>query len=301
MLEFQNVSIYKKERRILDDFVLSIPDGVIMGFLGSDDEAKAELFAVAAGGRAPDSGQILLNGIPVYSRKKKICDSVGYMPKKYGFYDLLRVEEYFDFFLSLYRINGRYRQRRMEEVLELMSLKEYEAAFIGEIPADRLPFLCMGKTILHDPSWLLLDEPFAGLNAAGRNEMAEVLLVLQEQGKSILVNSQMFPELMNFFSDVAIIENGKAVTSGPVDEVYNMVKKKSPVRMRVLAGMDEAIKVLKNNILVDRVTVDGEDVIFRFDGGDREEASLLSDLVVSGALIHNYMRDRVNPEQIFRR
>lgn len=71
--------------------------------------------------------------------------------------------------------------------------------------------------------------------------------------------------------------------------------------MHVLAGMEEALMVLKQNSLVDRVTVDGMDVIFRFNGEEKAEAELLNDLVLSGALIQNYMRDRVNIEQIFRR
>ena len=141
MLELKHVSIKNKKRKILDEFQLSIPDGVIMGFLGSDDEAKSVLLASIAGSLTPDSGEILINQVPIYGRKNKAYMSLGYMPKKYGFSDLLRVEEYFDLFLSLYKINGRYRQRRVDEVTELLSLQEYRTAFIGEMPADRLPFL----------------------------------------------------------------------------------------------------------------------------------------------------------------
>ena len=71
--------------------------------------------------------------------------------------------------------------------------------------------------------------------------------------------------------------------------------------MHILAQMERALEVLKENPLVDRVTVDGDDVIFRFNGGEKEEAELLTDLVASGALIHNYMRDQANIEEIFRR
>ncbi len=69
----------------------------------------------------------------------------------------------------------------------------------------------------------------------------------------------------------------------------------------MLAGIEEALAVLKENALVDRVTVDEQDVIFRFNGGQREEAELLTDLVASGAFIQNYMRDRINIEEVFRR
>ena len=301
MLEFQNVSIYRENKKVLDNLNMQVEEGVILGLLGADNMAKTMLLEAASGGQQPDSGRILLENESIYQEKTEAYLCFGYMPKQYGFYDLLRVEEYFELFLSLYKINGRYRQKRMEEILELFHMEEYRNSFISEVPVEILPFLCLAKTILHDPKWLLLDEPFADLNVAYRSEMIRILLILQEQGKSIILNSQMFPELIDFITNVAILEEGKVVTEGKTDAIYVNALKKSPVRMHVLAGMEEALMVLKQNSLVDRVTVDGMDVIFRFNGEEKAEAELLNDLVLSGALIQNYMRDRVNIEQIFRR
>ena len=301
MLEFQNVSIYRENKKVLDNLNMQVEEGVILGLLGADNMAKTMLLEAASGGQQPDSGRILLENESIYQEKTEAYLCCGYMPKQYGFYDLLRVEEYFELFLSLYKINGRYRQKRMEEILELFHMEEDRKSFISEVPAEILPFLCLAKTILHDPKWLLLDEPFADLNVAYRSEMIRILLILQEQGKSIILNSQMFPELIDFITNVAILEEGKVVTEGKTDAIYVNALKKSPVRMHVLAGMEEALMVLKQNSLVDRVTVDGMDVIFRFNGEEKAEAELLNDLVLSGALIQNYMRDRVNIEQIFRR
>ncbi|MDO5145563.1 MAG: ABC transporter ATP-binding protein [Eubacteriales bacterium] len=301
MLEFQNTSIYRQEKRILDDFSLRVPDGAIMGLLGSDNRAKSMILAAASGSQAPDYGRILLDDVPVYQNRNNSYLNFGYMPKEYGFYDLLRVDEYFDLFLSLYRVNGRYRQKRMEEVAELFGLRQYMSSFIMELPQDVLPFLCLAKTVLHDPKWLLLDEPFAGLNASGRNAMVKTLLILQESGKSMIVNTQLFVETRDFFTHVAMIEEGKMVAEGLTEEIFENALKSSPVRMCVLAGMEQALGVLKENALVDRVTVDEKDVIFRFNGGEREEAELLADLVAAGSLIQNYMRDRIDIEEIFRR
>lgn len=301
MLEFQNVSIYRKEKRILHDFTLQMEEGTIFGLLGSDYRAKSMVLSAAGGGQTPDQGKILLDGVSVYQGRSDIYQSFGYMPREYGFYDLLRIEEYFELFLSLYKVNGRYREKRVKEVAELFGIEQYMRAFIVEVPAELLPFLCLAKTVLHDPQWLLLDDPFAELNATGRNAMIKILLMLQEQGKSMVINSQLFPETRGFFTDVAIIEEGKVVTGGRTEGVFETVMKKSPVRMHVLAGMEEALAVLKENRMVDRVTVDEQDVIFRFNGGEKEEAELLTDLVESGAFIQNYMRDRVNIEEFFRR
>lgn len=301
MLEFQNISIYRREKRILDGFNLKIPDGAIMGLLGSDSKAKSMILAAASGSQAPDYGQILLNGVSIYQGRSRSYQNFGYMPREYGFYDLLRVDEYFELFLSLYKVNGRYRQKRMEEVAELFGIRQYMSAFIMELPAEMLPFLCLAKTVLHDPEWLLLDEPFANLNSSSRNSMIKILLMLQEEGKSIVVNSQMFPETRDFFTDVALVEDGRVVVEGETEDIFETALKKSPVRMHVLAGLDEALEVLKMNTLVDRVTVDEKEVIFRFNGGEREEAELLTDLVASGAFIQKFMRDRVNIEEVFRR
>lgn len=301
MLEFQSISIYRREKRILDDFNLKIPDGAIMGLLGSDSKAKSMILAAASGSQAPDYGQILLNGVSIYQGRSRSYQNFGYMPREYGFYDLLRVDEYFELFLSLYKVNGRYRQKRMEEVAELFGIRQYMSAFIMELPAEMLPFLCLAKTVLHDPEWLLLDEPFANLNSSSRNSMIKILLMLQEEGKSIVVNSQMFPETRDFFTDVALVEDGRVVVEGETEDIFETALKKSPVRMHVLAGLDEALEVLKMNTLVDRVTVDEKEVIFRFNGGEREEAELLTDLVASGAFIQKFMRDRVNIEEVFRR
>lgn len=301
MIEFQNITVKEKGKAILDDFSLVIPDGVIMGLVGSDDVAKSCLLSVAGGVRRPDSGQVLLEQeSPNRNQDGLIYDQIGYMPGKYGFYDLLRLEEYFEFFLSLYRVNPRYWDERIEEIVKLMSLTEYAGAYINEIPADMHPFLCLGKTLLHDPGWLFLDDPFFGLNVSGRNDMIRVLLHLQEQNKSIVIHSQLFPELLDFYTDVTVIEDGHAVASGMIQDVYEIAMKQSPVRMHVIAGMEEALAVLKENRLVERVTVNEMDVIFCFNGGSREEAELLSDLTGGGALIQNYMRNHVNIEQIFR-
>ena len=300
MLEFQNITVKEKDRILLDDLSLSIPEGVIMGLAGSDDRARSCLLAVAGGVLQPDLGQVLLADEPVQNgdRYGDTYEMIGYMPGRYGFYDQLSVEEYYEFFLSLNRVNPRYWERRMGEILHLTGLTEYTGVEIRKIPSDQLPLLFLGKTLLHDPDWLLLDDPFFGLNVSGRDQMIRVLLTLQEAGKSILIQSRLFPELMDFYTDIAVIENGRVVESGLIQDVFEMAMKESPVRMHLIAGMEEALQVLKDNPLVERVTVNEMDVIFRFNGGAREEAVLLSDLVSAGSLIQNYVRNQANIEQI---
>ena len=301
MLDFQNISIYRKGKKVLDDFSMKAPDGVILALLGEDKEGKSMLLKTASGGEKPEEGQIYMDGMSIYEEGRNAYCNFGYMSKEYGFYNLLKVEEYYELFLLLYKVGGRYRSKRIEEVLDLLDLRQYEQTFIGELPVETFPFLYLGKAILQEPEWLLMDEPFNNMSVRARRKMIGILLSLHDRGTSIMINTPMYPEMMGFITDVVVIESGKNQTFGPVEEVYAEALCKSPVRMHILAQMERALEVLKENPLVDRVTVDGDDVIFRFNGGEKEEAELLTDLVASGALIHNYMRDQANIEEIFRR
>ena len=154
MLDFQNISIQRKGKKVLDDFSLKAPDGVILALLGEDKEGKSTLLKAASGGEKPETGDIYIDGISIYEKGGNAYCNFGYMSKEYGFYSLLKVEEYYELFLALYKVGGRYRSRRIEEVLELLDMKEYEGAFIGELPAETLPFLYLGKAILQEPEWL---------------------------------------------------------------------------------------------------------------------------------------------------
>lgn len=299
MLDFQNISIYRKGKKVLDDFSMKAPDGVILALLGEDKEGKSMLLKTASGGEKPEEGQIYMDGMSIYEEGRNAYCNFGYMSKEYGFYNLLKVEEYYELFLLLYKVGGRYRSKRIEEVLDLLDLRQYEQTFIGELPVETFPFLYLGKAILQEPEWLLMDEPFNNMSVTARRKMIGILLSLHDRGTSIMINTPMYPEMMGFITDVVVIESGKNQTFGPVEEVYAEALCKSPVRMHILAQMERALEVLKENPLVDRVTVDGDDVIFRFNGGEKEEAELLTDLVASGALIHNYMRDQANIEEIF--
>lgn len=296
MLELKDISLKTEDRMILDHLNLSVREGSITGLIGPDDEAKSEILRIISGVNVPDSGQLLIGDAAVRWEENDAYLDVGYMPRQYGFYENLRVEEYYDLFLSLYKINVRYRERRIKEVLKLIRMETYRDVYCKAIPEEKKPFLCLGKTVLHEPRWLLLDNPFAEISAKSRREMERIILELGEMGMTVLINSVVYPESMDLFTDVAVIDEGKVVANGSFEEVYHQTRFDSPLRMKIVEGLDEALVVLKEDDLVERVTVIDDSVIVRFKGGDKEEAELLRNLVEAGALIQHYQRDPVNLE-----
>ena len=296
MLEFQNISLHKKRKKILDHFSLSLSEGTIFGLVGEDSLAKSAILQAAVGSIRPSAGKILLDGESIHDSDTCYL-KIGYMSRKFDFYDQMTVGEYFELFLALYKVNGRYRNRRVDEVLQFFELESYKDTFVSELPLELKPFLNLGKTILHDPDWLFLDEPFEELSPSQRKRMLEYLGILWEDGKSLLINTRLFPEITQFITDIAIIEEGQMISKGTVSSVYKEVLRKSPIRLRILDGMDAALAVLRENPLVERVTVNGQDVILLFSGEDLEEARLLSQLVSAGALVHHFIRDPLEVER----
>lgn len=301
MLEYRNLSVQTKTKKILDNISLYLEEGSILGLLGSDEEAKTMMLQVAAGCVKPTKGGVFLNRESLTAEGNQAYINVSYMPRNYGFHEMLSVSEYYELFASLYRVNGRYQERRIEEVLHLVNLEKYKDSFIEEIPLEMYPFLYLGKSILFEPKWLLLDEPYANLGPALQEKMKNILLTLLDQGTSFIINTQLFLNYSSLFTDVAVLENGRITVFGEIDEVMERAMKQSTIRMVVLKNLEDALRVLKNNYLVERVIVDGQKVVFRFHGDEEDEAHLLSDIVYSGALIQNYTRDPVNLEWFSRR
>ena len=220
MLDFQNISIQRKGKKVLDDFSLKAPDGVILALLGEDKEGKSTLLKAASGGEKPETGDIYIDGISIYEKGGNAYCNFGYMSKEYGFYSLLKVEEYYELFLALYKVGGRYRSRRIEEVLELLDMKEYEGAFIGELPAETLPFLYLGKAILQEPEWLLMDEPFSALDEFTREKLHDDLLgIWRKTNKTIIFVTHNIAEAVYLSDKICVLSPhpGRLSAVVPVD------------------------------------------------------------------------------------
>ena len=236
----------------------------------------------------------------MFEASDQLYSSIGYMTGLPGNYHDIKVYEYYEMILSLYRIRGRNRRKRIEEVLSLLSLEDYGDLFVEDLPADSLPLFSLGRAILHQPDWLFLNQPFSGLDSEGRARIVNILLDLHEKGVSMVLNTEMYPDLLGFITDIAVIEDGKTGIYGQVEEVYENLLRKSPVTMKILSGMDKALAVLKADSLVDRVTVKENEIIFRYRGEEKEEADLLTSLIEAGVLVQSYTRDRIRINEMFR-
>ena len=223
MLEFQNLTIRRDNRTILDQLHMEIPPGTILGLVGPDDDAKTTILRTAAGIEYPSEGDVLLDGDSVFDKKSGAWMRYGYMSKDHVLFHQLKLFEYYEMYLSLYKIRGRIARIRIEDLIEELNLLKYTDLYLEELPLEMKSFVSLGQAILHEPKWLYLNQPFDGLDGAGRERMRNLLGRLNEEGVSIILNCSMLPEVAGMLTDVLVLEEGRVAISGPIEEVVERV------------------------------------------------------------------------------
>jgi ABC-2 type transport system ATP-binding protein len=283
----------------VDRVSFGVEKGRITGFIGPNGAGKTTTMRIAATLELPDEGDVLLDGVSVLDDPRGARAKLGFMPDSYGAYPSTTLWEYLDFFARAYDLAGDVRRRRVEEVLEftsLSSLREKEMASLSKGLKQRL---CLAKTLLHDPSVLILDEPAAGLDPRARVELRELVRALAGMGKAILVSSHILTELAEMCDGIAVIEAGQLKATGSVGDVTRGIQITVPVYVRVLEGVERLERALHELPGVERVRVEGDGVLFEHAGTPESMSAVLTGLVAAGLRPIEFTPRAMGLEEVF--
>ena len=248
----------------LDALTLHLDPGDVFGFIGPNGAGKSTTMKILAGLLAPTSGSASVLGKNVVSNGEFIRRSVGYMPDSFGVYEDLKVSEYLEFFASAYGIPRSQRRKIVQDVLELTDLKYKQDAFVDSLSRGMQQRLGLARVLVHDPPVLLLDEPASGLDPRARIEIRELLKELQRLGKTIMISSHILSELGEFCNKLGIIERGKLIISGTIDELMAMARAHPVISIKLAPQaqheLERAVAVLKTDDRVDQVDVIGSEL-----------------------------------------
>jgi ABC-2 type transport system ATP-binding protein len=203
----------------VEDVSFSLEAGTILGFIGPNGAGKSTTMRIIATLDVPTRGDVLLEGKSVVDHPDASRPLLGYMPDRYGTYEDITVFEFLDFFARAYRLRGKEREARVESVIEFTGLEPLREKLTSELSKGMKQRVALGRTLLHDPKLLILDEPADGLDPRARIELRELLKALAGQGKAVLISSHILTELSEICDTCAIIEQGKLLTTGPVHEI----------------------------------------------------------------------------------
>jgi ABC-2 type transport system ATP-binding protein len=285
----------------VDELNLKINEGDIFGFIGPNGAGKTTTIKMLATLIRPTNGYAEIAGYNVIKEVDDVKRVIGYMPDFFGVYDDMKVWEYLDFFAMAYKIDPARRPQIIDDVLELTDLNGKRDDYVEALSRGMKQRLCLAKTLVHDPKVLLLDEPASGLDPRARIEMRELLGELRRMGKTILISSHILTELSDFCNTIGIIEQGKLLVSGPVQEIMNKLHGARVLEVKVKGDADRASDILSGQSMVQRTEVDGE-IVRVFVEFELEDTSALMEALVKGGIkVATFREIEVDLEDIFMR
>lgn len=301
MLLMENVRKSYGQTVALDGLNLSIGTGQLYGFVGPNGAGKTTTIKMIAGLLLPDSGIIHIDGIDGVKEKDRLKDRIGYVPDFFGVYDNLKTREYMEFFASIYGFEGREAKTIIGELLELVQLEDKGEEYVDYLSRGMKQRLCLARSLIHGPSLLVLDEPASGLDPRARYDMKNILKGLVARGTTILISSHILPELAQVCTNVGIIDKGKIVMEGTIEQILQRLESANPLVIRFIEKHQEGIEVIKNNPYTDEIVIKENSVFITFRGNEEEEALLLAEMIQKGIPVSSFTREAGNLESLFMR
>lgn len=216
MLEIRNLTKRYSDVVALDGASFSVAPGRIVGFLGPNGAGKTTTMRTIFGLVRPDRGDVRWRGRPVGPEERA---RFGYMPEERGLYPKMRVGEQLTYFAELSGIHGAEARVAANGWLARLGLGDRSGARLEELSHGNQQRVQLAAALVHDPELAVLDEPFSGLDPLGVESMAELLAQTAATGVAVLFSSHQLDLVEDVCQDVVIIDHGKIVLGGVVEEL----------------------------------------------------------------------------------
>lgn len=299
MLEIKDLKKRYGRFQALDGLSMEVGDGELYGFVGPNGAGKTTTIKIITGLLSADSGSVTIDGVDALQDRRILKQNIGYVPDFFGVYDNLKVGEYMEFFASCYGIEGLTARKRCASLLEQVKLEEKRDFYVDGLSRGMKQRLCLARALIHDPKLLVLDEPTSGLDPRTRFEFKEILMDLRAAGKTILISSHVLSELSQMCTDIGIIDQGRMVLEGNIEEILSRVNTSNPLVISVYSNGEKALSILKSHPCVQTISLRDKDICVRFAGDAQDEAMLLQQLIDSDVLVNGFTREKGSLESVF--
>jgi lipopolysaccharide export system ATP-binding protein len=220
-LETFEISKSYRGRRVVDDVSVKVERGEIVGLLGPNGAGKTTSFYMVVGLISPDSGKVLRDGadltnMPMFQRARL---GISYLPQEASIFRKLTVEENLMAILQTRRMTGRERREKMNRLIEQMGLETVRRSKGYVLSGGERRRVEIARSLAIDPGFLLLDEPFSGIDPIQVIELQRIILDLKRDGLGILVTDHNVRETLSVTDRAYIINEGKIFRTGRPDDL----------------------------------------------------------------------------------
>jgi ABC-2 type transport system ATP-binding protein len=290
----------------VQNLTLQVEQGAIFGFVGPNGAGKTSTMRILTTLMSPTSGEAFVAGNSVTKNPRGVRRAIGYMPDFFGVYDDMTVWEYLDFFGACYEVPVAQRASVNKDLLELVDLTSRRDDRVEALSRGMKQRLGLARTLAHDPQVLILDEPASGLDPRARIEIRELLVELARMGKTIFFSTHILADVAEICTHVGIVEAGKLVASGNLEEMQRRLMPHRRIHVTVLDKVEEARALLADVMGVRTVEVEHQgalpgrhQLVIEYNGADKEVSAILSTLIKKKSPVIHFSEDVRDMEAVF--
>jgi ABC-2 type transport system ATP-binding protein len=292
----------------VDDVTLTIPAGEIYGLIGPNGAGKTTTIRIACGLLEPTQGEVRIAGVDILRDPEQARRHIGYLSDFFSVYEDLKVWEYLDYFAHAYKMPALEIPARLTEVIGEAGLESKRDALIHGLSRGMKQRLGIARAMIHRPKVLLLDEPASGLDPKARIELRNLLRSVRDAGATILISSHILTELEGLCTSIGIIEKGRLVRSGKLEEVISAGAQSRVIRLQWLGEAAQQLQAFLTTIptisnvkigTTENTNPSPHEADFRFSGFDDDQAQLLAQLIAQGIRVTSFREVKQTVEEMY--
>ncbi len=232
------IEILKLQRKFgdfvaIDGLNLSVDKGESLAILGPNGAGKTTLIKIISTLLRPTSGTVRINGHDIIEEAEKVKKQIGVVSHNSFLYEELTARENLDFYSRLYRISSN---KKIDDLLDAVKLSFRADDLVGTFSRGMLQRLSIARSLLHDPLVLLLDEPTTGLDVKSKHTFFKMIKEQNKAGKTIVLTTHHLEEAEELCQNVAIMDRGRVIRSGALEEIKGEVESLEEAFMRLTKG-----------------------------------------------------------------
>lgn len=287
-------------RKAVDGISFSIKEGEAFGLLGPNGAGKTTTVSMLSCLISPTSGEAVIAGESITKNSFTVKKRIGLVPQEIALYPSLTARENLIFWGSMYDLSGRDLKNRVEEVMDIVGLKERGDERIDRYSGGMKRRINIAVGLLPRPSLLILDEPTVGVDPQSRRHILDTLKELNRNGLTLLYTSHYMEEVEFLCDRVAIMDLGKIIALGAQKELRLMVGEKDSVKISTVEVVEEVIAMgLKNLEGVEEVRVSDKTVEVLSTKGRKTLPLIINALSEAGIKINSIEVKEPDLESLF--
>ena len=299
LLSIQNLRKYFKNIKAVDDISFSVEKGDILGLLGPNGAGKSTTISMIATLLAPDAGQIRFKDADILADPGVIQGALGLVPQEIALYPSLSGRENLTFWGKAYGLRGGALKKRIDAVSDVIGIQSRLRDKVKTYSGGMKRRLNIGAALLHEPEFIIMDEPTVGIDPQSRNHILSTIRELAGTGATIIYTSHYMEEVEMLCDRVCIMDHGKIIAQGTKDEIIESLG--AQMGIHITLGHEDAALLSEIGALncVAKASASGRDIDIAAQAGDASTKAILGVIAKSTAELEVFDIEKANLETVF--